>query len=60
MAFSRFDHIAAPTPPRPSARVPSFMMEEIKTSFSPAGPMQATLRPTPPSAAVDAGTSNPQ
>ncbi len=53
IAFRFFEPITAPGPPRPSERVPSFMMAANRTRFSPAGPMHSTLRRGPcPSASV--------
>jgi hypothetical protein len=42
-AFKFLEPITAPTPARPAARPLSFMIDENKTRFSPAGPIQATL-----------------
>ena len=47
IAFSFFDPITAPTPPLPKARSASFIMEEILTKFSPAGPIDSMCMLSP-------------
>ena len=46
-ALSFLEPMTAPTPERPAARPLSFMMQEMRESFSPACPMDATCVPLP-------------
>ena len=47
IAFRFFDPMTAPGPVRPACLPPSLLMLAKRTRFSPAGPMQATLRLCP-------------
>ena len=58
MALRFFDPITAPGPVRPAWRPPSLLMLANLTSFSPAGPMQATRVRLPKRALTAASVSD--
>ena len=52
IAFKFFEPITAPTPDLPAARCLSLITQAIFTSFSPAGPIQATFAPFSPNSSI--------